>query len=74
MYNEDIPLHKNKRTELNFAKSAKLSYHKGMEKKRMKEYFEELETEEKYDGYYYSVAEAIIIVILGSICGLHNVK
>ncbi len=45
-----------------------------MKKKSMKEYFEELETEEEYDGYYYSVAEAIIIVILGSICGLRNVK
>ncbi len=45
-----------------------------MEKKRMIEYFKELETEEKYEGYYYSVSEAIILVILGSICGLRNVK
>jgi len=44
-----------------------------MKNKSMKEYFEELKTEEKYDGYYYSVADAII-VILGSICGLRNVK
>lgn len=38
------------------------------------EYFEEVETEKEYDGYYYSIAEAITIVILGSICGLRNIK
>ncbi len=45
-----------------------------MEKKSIIEYFEELETEEEYDGYYYSVGEAITIVILGSICGLCNIR
>ncbi|MDY3215150.1 MAG: ISAs1 family transposase [Ruminococcus sp.] len=38
------------------------------------EYFEEVETTREYDGYYYSVAEAITIVILGSICGLKNIS
>lgn len=33
-----------------------------------------LETEEEYNGYYYSVGEAITLVILGSICGLRNVR
>ena len=37
------------------------------------EYFEEVEITREYDGYYYSVSEAITIVILGSICGLKNV-
>ncbi len=45
-----------------------------MEKKSIIEYFEELETEEEYDGYYYSVGEAITLVVLGSICGLRNVR
>lgn len=43
------------------------------------EYFEEVEITKEYDGYYYSVyyysvAEAITIVILKSICGLKNVS
>jgi predicted transposase YbfD/YdcC len=37
-------------------------------------YFEEVETEQKYDGYFYSVAEAISIVVLGFLCGLRNVS
>jgi len=37
-------------------------------------YFEELETEKEYDGYYYKISEMITIVILGSICGLKNVQ
>ncbi len=40
----------------------------------MMNYFEELETEKEYDGYYFKVSEAITIVILGSICGLKNVQ
>lgn len=40
----------------------------------MKEYFEEVETEKEYNGYYYSVAEVISIVVLGSLCGLKNVS
>ena len=42
--------------------------------KEIQEYFEELETNEEYSGYYYSVQEAVTIVILGSICGLKNVS
>ncbi|MCM1315891.1 MAG: transposase family protein [Prevotella sp.] len=38
------------------------------------EYFEEVELYEKYNGYFCSVADVITIVILGSICGLKNVK
>lgn len=38
------------------------------------EYFEEVEITKEYDGYYYSIAEAITIVILGSICGLKNIS
>lgn len=38
------------------------------------EYFEEVELYEEYDGYFCSVADVITIVILGSICGLKNVK
>lgn len=37
------------------------------------EYFEE-EEYAGYDGYYYSVAEAIIIIVVGSLCGLRNTK
>lgn len=41
------------------------------------EYLEGVEVEEEYagyDGYYYSVAEAIIIIVVGSLCGLRNTK
>ena len=38
------------------------------------EYFEEVEITKEYDGYYYSISEAITIVILGSICGLKNIS
>lgn len=31
---------------------------------------ESVETSEKHNGYYYSVKEALVIVILGSLCGL----
>jgi len=36
------------------------------------EYFEEVETTEEYDGYWYSVKDMIVISILGSLCGLKN--
>ena len=45
-----------------------------MENKKLIEYFEEIETEKKYDGYYYKISEAITIVVLGSICGLRNLQ
>lgn len=38
------------------------------------EYFEEVETTKEYDGYFCSVAQAITLVLLGSICGLKNVS
>ncbi len=51
-----------------------MSYNERMEKKSIIEYSEELETEEEYDGYYYSVGKATTMVILGSICGLRNIR
>lgn len=41
---------------------------------RIREYFEEVETEQEYKGYYYSVEEALTIVILGTLCGLQNLN
>ena len=41
---------------------------------RIREYFTEVETTIEHDGYFYSAGEALTIVILGSICGLRNVK
>jgi predicted transposase YbfD/YdcC len=35
-------------------------------------YFEEVETTQEYEGYWYSVKDMIVISILGSICGLRN--
>lgn len=37
-------------------------------------YFDDVETEKEYKGYSYSVKEAIIITILGSMCGLKNIS
>ncbi len=46
-----------------------------MEKKKiLVEYFEEVETEREYSGYFCSIAEAISIVVLGSLCGLKSVS
>ena len=45
-----------------------------MKKNGITEYFEEVETEEEYDGYFCSISELITISILGSICGLRNVR
>ncbi len=36
--------------------------------------FAGVETTERYDGYYYSVKDALVIVLLGSICGLQNTR
>ena len=41
-------------------------------KKKIREYFTEIETTKEYDGYFCSVEETITIVILGSFCGLKN--
>ena len=38
------------------------------------ESLDDLETKEAYDGYFCSVKDAVIITILGSLCGLQNVK
>ena len=45
-----------------------------MELHELGDYFSEVEVEEAHDGYYYSVHEAIIITILGSLCGLKSIK
>lgn len=48
-----------------------------MDKVFIWEYFEDVEVEEEYagyDGYYYGVAEAITLIIVGSLCGLRNTK
>ncbi|MDR2532989.1 MAG: hypothetical protein LBC82_09145 [Oscillospiraceae bacterium] len=37
---------------------------------KIEEYFEEVATENNYNGYFYSVSEAITIAILGTFCGL----
>lgn len=49
-------------------------YNRTMEKNMITQYFEEVETTKEYNGYFCSVAEAITIVILGSICGLKNIS
>jgi len=38
----------------------------------IREYFADVETVEGHNGYYFSVTEALTIVILGSFCGLRN--
>ena len=35
---------------------------------------EELQSEREYDGYFCSIKDAVIIVILGSLCDLKSVK
>lgn len=45
-----------------------------MEKNIITQYFEDVETTKDYNGYFCSVADAITIVILGSICGLKNIS
>lgn len=45
-----------------------------MEKNTITQYFEEVETTKEHHGYFCSVAEAVTIVILGSVCGLKNVS
>ena len=43
-------------------------------RKKIVEYFEEVETRQAYKGYFCSIPEAISIVVLGSICGLRNIS
>ena len=45
-----------------------------MEKKKLMDYFSEVETSTSYDGYFFSVSGAITISILGTFCGLRNMQ
>ena len=43
-------------------------------KSNLTEYFAEVEKREEHNGYFCSVKETLALVILGSFCGLRNVK
>ena len=45
-----------------------------MDRTTLINFFEEVETTEEYNGYFCSIAEAIGIVVLGSLCGFRNVR
>ena len=45
-----------------------------MKAEMLLDFMEEVESEKEYDGYYYSLGEALTIVVLGSLCGLKNVS
>ena len=45
-----------------------------MDRRTLTDFFEEVETTEEYNGYFCSIAEAISIVVLGSLCGFKNVS
>lgn len=45
-----------------------------MERETLVGFFEEVEIIQEYNGYFCSVAEAVSIVVLGSLCGLKNVS
>ena len=45
-----------------------------MGKEALVGYFEEVETIREYNGYFCSIAEAVSIVVMGSLCGLRNVS
>lgn len=45
-----------------------------MKWEELEEALEVLETEDSYDGYFYDIKDAVIIVILGSLCELQSVK
>lgn len=47
---------------------------KSMYRTSLTDFFEEVETTEEYNGYFCSIAEAITIVVLGSLCGFKNVS
>ena len=57
-----------------FSKKPKRWYSKCMKKNGITEYFEEVETEEEYNGYFCRIPDVITIVILGSMCGLRNIS
>lgn len=52
----------------------KRQYSKNRQENGITEYFEEVEIRKEYDGYYYSIGEAITIVIIGSVYGLKSVS
>lgn len=45
-----------------------------MKAEMLMDFMNEVESEQEYDGYYYSLGEALTIVVLGSLCGLKNVS
>lgn len=45
-----------------------------MKAEMLLDFMEEVESEQEYNGYYYSLGEALTIVVLGSLCGLKNVS
>lgn len=45
-----------------------------MKNKNISEYFAQVETIEEYNGYFFSVSAAITISIMGTFCGLRNMK
>lgn len=65
-------------TEINFQFFYKIGYRcaimRSMDRITLVDFFDEVETEEEYNGYFCNIAEAISIVVLGSLCGLKNVR
>lgn len=55
-------------------KKLKIRYNEDMDRTTLTDFFEEVETTEEYNGYFCSIAEAISIVVLGSLCGLKKQK
>lgn len=55
-------------------KKLKIRYNEDMDRTTLTDFFEEVESTEEYNGYFCSIAEAISIVVLGSLCGLKNVS
>lgn len=51
-----------------------MRYNRDMDRTTLIDFFEEVETTEEYNGYFCSIAEAISIVVLGSLCGFKNVS
>ena len=45
-----------------------------MEKIYVMDCFDDVETEEIHDGYFYKVSEVIKIIILRCLCGLKNTR
>lgn len=45
-----------------------------MRQELLMDLFEEAETSEEYSGYYFSVAQALTITLLGSLCGLQSIR